>query len=149
MIKYTFNKFKSDVVLGQHNLSASDNTYYIALVNTLPFINIDTNMDTDLGWNVLSASWDITNTSGYNTVGYSPAGLTTCTITTDNTNNLSKWSCDTVTWLSSTIDADGYVIYKGSDYTMVLVEEFDVKKQSSNASLSITFTNGLLNLRGI
>ena len=152
MASYFFNKFKGDLILGTYNLSAANNTYMVALVTSAAFLDsstsaIDYLSDITSTWNVLSATWDITTTSAYSSIGYTPLGLSGCNAYSDYTNYVGTWAANDVTWNNSTIDANGYVIYKASSNNMICAVDFGTILTSSNAPFIISFPNGIFNTR--
>jgi hypothetical protein len=148
MASYVFNKFKADLMAGNYNLQATNNTYTLALVTSAAFNGSVIDLATiDSGWDTLSATYDITNGSGYNTSGYSQVGLSGCSVTEDDTNNVGNWSASSIVWDNSTIDANGYVIYKTSNKNMICAIDFGSKLSTLNAQFSVSFPNGILNGR--
>ena len=149
MASYVFNKFKSDLMQGLHNLSAANDVYKVALVvaSAAGFSAITTAADITATWNTLSATWDISNTSAYNSTNYSQVGLSGCGVTPNYGTEMGQWSASNVTWQNATIDTDGCVIYKDSNGAMVCAIDFGTKKSSSNGDFTIQWnSSGILDL---
>ena len=145
MASYIFTKFKNDLAQGSYNLTGA--SYTLALTNAPCAFNPPVNIVEafQYPWSFLSGTWDISNTAGYNSTGYSPQTLVT-SLTPNYTTNLVNWSANTVTWNNATIDADGYVIYNAANGNMVCAVDFGMKISSNNAPYIISFPNGIMNL---
>lgn len=152
MASYVFNKFKADLLRGQHVLSGANDIYSVALIVSAGAFSAApaTAADVSATWFDVSASWAINapgNSATYNGTNYTPKGLSGMTVTQDNTDNEAEWDASDVTWASSTIDADGCVIYKTSNGFMICGIDFGAKKSSSNGDFTIQWnTEGILNL---
>jgi len=150
MPSFVFNKFKGDLFGGAHVLSAANGTYAVALVVTSAAFASGvsaTNIDSVSAWSALSATWGIAGKDGYNSTGYTPIGLSATVTSADTTTDKGVWAASNISWPSSTIDADGCVIYRVSDGAMVCAVDFGGKKSSSNGDFTIEWNAaGILNL---
>jgi len=149
MASFVFNKFKADLMKGTHQLSATNDTYSVALVVTSAAFTpaASANADITSAWSDLSATWGIVGKEGYSSTEYTVKGLSGCTVSANNGNDKSVWDASDVTWPSSTIDADGAVIYRTSDGFMVCAMDFGSKKSSSNGDFTVQWNAaGILNL---
>lgn len=148
MASFVFNSFKGKLFNGSISLSA-DESYSVSLITSANVFSVSSSIVADItsAWGDLSATWDITSDETYNSVGYSPKVLSGCSVIVDNTTEKSKWYADNITWSSSTIDADGCVIYRTSDGAMICALDFGSRKSSSNGNFTIQWNaNGILNL---
>jgi len=97
-----YNSFKAHVMNGNINLST--NTVYVMLVTDYT-VDIDAHEDRA----------DVTGSEVTGT-GYTAAGaqIATLTVSIDDTDDEGVWDGTDVTWASSTISAEGAIIYKSS-----------------------------------
>jgi hypothetical protein len=134
-----YNSFKRDIMNGSMDLDAS--TVYVMLVTDYT-LNIDTHDNrNDV------TSWEVTGTN-YTAAG---AEITTLTVTADTTDDEGVWDGADVTWASSTISAEGAIIYlsSGASTTDKLIAyiDFGSAKSSSNGDFTIQWsTEGIINL---
>lgn len=148
MPNIVYNKFKEDLMNADADLEGG--TFKVLLLKdtyspdpdnaTLTAIDLTTNQTTGTGY---TSSFDYAT---------GPKILTTATVTKDDTNDLSKWTADNVTWSSSTITARYAVIYRhvdgtqGNDIPCVLVD-FGSNKSSSAGDFTIQWnTDGILTI---
>jgi len=138
MASYAFDIFKQDIWYGEHNLSAVDSYCLALVVSASAFISAASNMaDITDTWDILSATWDISNSATYESLGYTPKIISGCTVSADVTTDKAKLSFDVITWTDCTIDADGCVIYKIDNNAMVCAIDFGEKKSAVNGSFTI------------
>ena len=133
--------------MGQHTLTAADNTYKVALVNTSAFVV--TNANNEQYWYANSATWDISEDAGFNNTGYTAQGLglSGLTVSAALGGDEAQWDATDLSWASSTIDARGAVIYRVADGSLVCAVDFASTKSSSNGTFSISWNSqGIINL---
>lgn len=140
MASYVFDHIKNKVSDGSVNFE--DANYKMILVSSEVFNNSET-IKTKTDWSEVSA-YDI-QTSEYNTLGYNgPEDLSNIgSISADGNITL---SADNITYLVSTIDADGAVIYTSEEGLFCAID-FGGKKSSDNGVFDLNFSNGFLKIK--
>ena len=139
MASAIYNSFKAHVMNGNVNLSSD--TVFVMLVTDYT-VDIDAHEERN----------DVTGSEVTGT-GYTAAGaeITTLPVSIDDTDNEGVWDGTDVTWASSTIDAEGAIIYKSSgasttDYLIAYID-FGGAKSSSNGNFTIQWSSeGIINL---
>lgn len=134
-----YNSFKKDSLLGVFNLTTD--TLKIALVTSSYIPNIDTHSKfSDITSEVVGA-------------GYTSSGsiLAAVTVTIDNDNDRTILDASDVSWTSSSVTANGAVIYKvgSTPETSPLIAyiDFGSDKSSSNGDFIIQWNmNGIIAL---
>lgn len=148
MASYVFNHFKAELMRANVDMAAADNIFYVALVNTSAF-SPASQPDTS-AWNSVSGTWDIGADATKNSTAYTSGvglGLSALTVSAALGADESRWDANDVTWASSTIDADGAVIYRASDNLMLCAIDFASTKSSSNGDFTISWNaQGIINL---
>lgn len=132
-----YNEFKD--ALGDGDIDLNNDTLKLALVN-----NYTLDIDNHTVWSDVSAN-EVSGT------GYTAGGqaLTSVTWTKDAANDESVLEAADVTWSSSTITADGAVLYRdtGTASTSQLIAFFDfgTDQSSSNGDFTVSWSaNGIL-----
>lgn len=140
MSSYIFDNFKRSLMMGDFDLTAANQTYYIALVNTSAFNSDKTD---EISYYTVSSTWDIKYDTGYESSGYNAggSGLSGCTLSAAYGANEIRWDASNITWASSTIDARGAVIYRQSDGIMVCAIDFGSEKTSTNGDFTINWNS--------
>ena len=149
MASYVFNSFKTAKMKGNYPLSGADDDFSIALVISAAAFSAAVGQMSDVpdSWHDLSATWDITTCADYNSTGYEQQGLSGMAVSASDANDEAQWHASNVTWASSTIDADGAVIYRTVGGQMVLAIDFGATKSSSNGDFTVQWNSeGILNL---
>lgn len=133
MASSVFNSFMFD--LNKGNIDPESDTFWVMLTDGyVPDIDGDTKRS------------DITNEvvgTGYTADGK----VITCTVAVDNSTNRVTLTFGSVSWTSSTIDADGAVIYKrrgGAASADELVAFIDAAAITSSGTYLLSFTNPLI-----
>lgn len=121
------DSFKEEVLKGTH-VTGTD-TFKIALF-TQASASYSPSAST-----VYSSTGEITGT-GYTAGG---ATLASCATSLDTTNHVAMWSCTSPSWASSTITANGYVIYNSSKSNKLVYIGTFTSTSSTNGTFTITF----------
>jgi len=129
------NSFKQEILNGEHTINGS-NTLKVALIKATPTgtYNADTTNYSDVTGNSDEASG-----TGYTSTGKS---LTSVTVSVDNTNDIAYVDFANVNWTSSSISADGCIIYNTATTPAnkaVAVIDFGGTKTSTNGDFVIEF----------
>lgn len=141
MASAIYNSFKGHLMHGTDGVDLSANTIYVMLVT-------DYTVDIDAHEDRADVTASEVSGTGYTADGAEITGLT---YTIDDTGDEGEWDGENVTWASSTISAEGAIIYKSSgasttDYLIAYID-FGSAKSSSNGNFTIQWsTEGIINL---
>jgi hypothetical protein len=139
MASAIYNSFKAHIMDGTIDLSTD--AIYVMLVTDYT-VDIDAHeMRDDV------TSYEVSGT-GYTAAG---AAITTLTVSIDDTDNEGVWDGTDVTWASSTIAAEGAIIYQSSGASttdeLIAYIDFGESKASSNGNFTISWSSeGIINL---
>lgn len=138
-----YNSYKSKLMDSSTKISLATDTIKLALVTSAYTPNIDTH-----------DFWDDVSANEASGTGYTAGGATLATpvVTTDTTNDLGKFTADTVTWtISSSLSARYAVLYKSTGVagTSPLIGYIDLGATTtlSSGTFSVTWNaSGVLTI---
>lgn len=164
MSSYVFNQFKSELADG--NVDLVTDLFSVALITSGAFANSTTPASVTAFSGYFQDNYEINSTvasaAGYNSIGYVTSAIGVANSGTQSIIDRSNVATETVKvwhitpsvqWDNTTIDADGYVIYRTSDSLPVLACQFTgydtdgvtvipMRKSSSNGTFKIDWAAG-------
>ena len=117
--------------IGNGGVDWNTDTIKVALVTSAytPDIDAHSNFTTHITNETIGST-------GYTTGGET---ITTPAVTIDTTDDWAEYTCDNITWGSSTITARGAVVYQSTSGDLISYVDFTTDKTSSDGDFTITW----------